>query len=61
MLKNILNVNGVQELNKKEQKTVNGGTFHTNCDDIQGCMYGGSLVFIGGRPRLMCCAGSPDN
>ena len=33
MLKNILNINGAQQLNKKEQVEINGG-FWSSCDAI---------------------------
>lgn len=61
MLKNILNLKGIEKLNKTAQKGVNGGTLHTNCDDIQGCQYGGFYFQTGSRWILSCCAGSPDN
>lgn len=62
MLKNVLNVNGVKKLDKKAQEKINGGVLHTNCDDIQGCDYGGywSPTWREGVV-LVCCAGSPDN
>ncbi|MHA7057885.1 hypothetical protein ACWGOQ_0011735 [Aquimarina sp. M1] len=60
MLKNILKVNGVQEMNKGQQKSINGGGPGSNCDDIQGCRYGGYLSFAGGGVVLNCCAGTPN-
>ncbi|AXT58476.1 hypothetical protein D1815_22965 [Aquimarina sp. AD1] len=62
MLKSILKENGVQEIKKNEQKSINGGVLSTNCDDIQGCQYGGywTPTFRNGIV-LICCAGTPDN
>ncbi|WP_343914701.1 hypothetical protein [Aquimarina litoralis] len=62
MLQNILNVEGIEKLNKDTQKEINGGIINTNCDDIQDCQFGGYWVptFRNGVV-LVCCAGSPNH
>lgn len=44
MLKNILNLDGAQQLSKNEQKTINGGRLR--CDASTPC------------PANQCCSGS---
>ncbi|SNR70655.1 hypothetical protein [Dokdonia pacifica] len=49
MLKNILNVEGVQELDKKQQTTINGGIL-IYCNSDSDCYFGLSC-----GPRGYCC------
>lgn len=46
MLKNILNVNGVQQLGKNEQKTIHGGTNNFSC--AQAISFDGTLCLCSG-------------
>jgi len=52
MLKKILKLNGVQELNRKELKKISGGGF--GCDPIDGNGGGGSGGGNGGGPICFC-------
>ncbi|MBW1298858.1 hypothetical protein [Aquimarina litoralis] len=62
MLQNILNLKGIEKLNKDSQKKINGGVINTNCDAVPSCPFGGyrTPTFRKGL-MLVCCAGSPDN
>ncbi len=56
MLKNILNIEGVQEMNKTEQKTLQGG-FQGNAGCIQRgnkCFYIGYRLYIPGKCPRYC-------
>ena len=50
MLREILNVSGVNQLKKDEQTTIHGGS---NGYDVEKC------IACGGAPRPLGCLGSP--
>ncbi|MFD2563065.1 hypothetical protein [Aquimarina rubra] len=56
MLKNILKIEGVQELDKTEQKLLQGGLGWRPCTQNQGlcCQGGGSQCYAGVCTRRGC-------
>lgn len=46
MLKNILKLNGAQQLTSSEQKTISGGDYHNTCNSEEDC-----------GPREQCICG----
>ena len=62
MLKNILNLNGAQQLNQKEQKNINGG-IPANCTlyiytgmTPADCIAEGGVYTSTGKCRILECA-----
>lgn len=56
MLKNILNLHGVQKLSKSEQTSIMGGTcFGTNPPGACVCNYGSYCVYV--EPNQTCAGG----
>ncbi len=55
MLKNILNVPGVHELTKSDQKTFNGGALEVSCEIV--CATTESQLLCGLPPFLGLCDG----
>ena len=50
-MKNLLNVNGAQQLSKNEQQSINGGKTPNWCESQD------NYTQCGGTPNYVCCNG----